>query len=79
MSQLHGSESAIALFLKKERVTRVLLDKEDKVNEIFYSLAQDPEFYTLFKLSVLLTKNEKGDKLYEETVEKYKLKENEDK
>ncbi len=72
-SELHGSTTAVALFLKPDKVARVLMDEQDNLNELFYSLAVDPEFYALFKLTVLLTPNEEGDKIYKEYVDKYKL------
>jgi hypothetical protein len=49
------------------------MDPDGKLNEIFYSLAGDPEFYALFKLIGLLVENEKGDKLFEEYKSKYDL------
>jgi len=72
-SNVVTSECAVAFFLKEERVDSALYDPEDKVNEIFYSLATKPELYAIFKLAVLLTENEEGDKLYNESVEKYNL------
>ena len=72
-SELHGSTTAVALFLKPDKVARVLMDEQDNLNELFYSLAVDPEFYALFKLTTLLTPNKEGDKIDEEYVSKYNL------
>ena len=77
MPNLIGCESALAVFLKKDGVTvKRFNDKEDMTNEVLFSLATQKEFYTIFRLAALLVDNPEGDKLYEETVEKYKLKEN---
>ena len=72
-SRLVGCESAVAFFLKKDTVDQASHDPDDKVNEIFYSLATNPEIYTIFRLAAMLTPNPEGDKLFEETVKKYKL------
>ncbi len=75
-SKLVGCEAGVAFFLKKDMIDQVVYDPSDKSNEIFYSLATNPEIYAIFKLAVLLTENVKGDEIFEETVKKYKLKAN---
>jgi len=72
-SKIVGCEAAVAFFLKKDSIDQAVFDPDDKVNEIFYSLATNPEVYTIFRLAVMLTPNPEGDKLFEETVKKYKL------
>lgn len=73
-SKLVGCEAAVAFFLKKDTVDQAAYDPDDKFNEILYSLALNPEIYSIYRLAALLTKNEEGDKIYEDTVKKHKLK-----
>ena len=76
-SHLHGAESAFTLLMKGDKLETVIYDPKDLTSEMFFSLAQQPEFYAMFKLAIHLTDNPVGEELYDETVKQYNLLEDE--
>lgn len=75
-SGLVKNEAALALFLKKDRIDTVVLDPDNKIEEIFFALATNPRFYSLFKFAVEITDNKEGDKLFNKVMKQYEQNKN---